>query len=471
MPLVMKRSFTYSCLLAIIFSKMILLLSCANIIPPGGGLRDSLPPKLVASLPKDSAINVTTQNITLTFDEYVTLQSASSTVIVSPNQKSLTLFDYKLRNVTIKFRDTLEPNTTYSLDFGDAIRDVNEGNIAKNFNYVFSTGNTIDNHTYGGKVILAETGKIDTALVVILHRNLSDTAVLKERPRYYTRLNGKGEFFFKHLPSGTFNVYAIPPNYLNTYADSTKSFAFKNTPVMIGANDTKRDTLFAYNAKNLVQKTATNSPVKLPGSNKEDKRLRYSVNLDNGQQDILINTVFTFNRKLGSFDSSKFVLTDTNYNPLKGYKVSVDSGMGSVTLKYPWKENAPMRILVAKDAVADTAAITLSKADTIRFFTKKEADYGSVRLRFGNLDLSKNPVLQIVAGDRIIESIPLTESEFRRKLFYAGSYDLRILYDKNKNGKWDPGEFSEKRQPEIVVLVPKPITIKANWDNEVNIAL
>lgn len=469
----MKRSFTLSCLLALIFCKMMMLSSCANIIPPGGGLRDSLPPRLMAALPKDSATNVglATQNIVLTFDEYVTLQSPASTVILSPNLKSLVLYDYKLRNVTVKLGEKLEPNTTYSFDFGDAIRDVNEGNVSKNFNYVFSTGNTIDNHTYGGKVVLAETGKIDSTLIVVLHRNLSDTAIMKERPRYYTRLNGKGEYLFKHLPSGTFNVYSIPPGYLNTYSDSTKSFAFKSTPVTVGAEDKKRDTLYAYDAKKTIPKVAAAPPVKLPGSNREDKRLRYTINLDNGQQDILINTVFTFNRKLGSFDSSKFVLTDTNYNPIKGYHFTIDTGRTTVTLKYPWKESTPLRILIAKDAVADTTATTLAKADTIKFFTKKEADYGSVRLRFGNLDLSKNPVLQIVSGEKIIESVPLTESEFRRKIFYAGSYDLRILYDTNKNGKWDPGDFSEKRQPEIVVLLPKQIAIRPNWDNEVNIAL
>ncbi len=466
----MKSSFGYTLTVLLILCKMAMLSSCANIIPPSGGLRDSLPPRLVTSFPKDSATQVKTQNITLTFDEYVTLESAASTVIVSPNQKSLTLFDAKLRNVTIKLRDTLEPNTTYSIDFGNAIKDVNEGNVAKNFTYVFSTGSTIDNHSYSGRVVLAETGKIDSTLIVVLHRNLSDSAIMKERPRYYTRLNGKGDFLFKHLPAGTFNVYAIPPGYLNTYSDSTKPFAFRSTALVIGG-DAKKDTLFAYEAKKVQPRLAAASPVKLPGSNKEDKRLRYSINFENGQQDLLANTLFTFNRKLGTFDSSKFQLTDTNYNPLKGYSFSLDTSKTRITLKYPWKESIPLRILIAKDAVADTAAITLTKADTIKFYTKKEADYGSVRLRFGNLDLSKNPVLQVVNGDRIVESVALTDSEFRRNLFYAGSYDLRILYDTNKNGKWDPGEFSRKQQPEIVVLVPRQITIKANWDNEVNIAL
>ncbi len=466
----MKRSLVNYIPPALSLLTVIMFSSCANIIPPGGGPRDSLPPKLVMAMPKDSALNTTAKNITLTFDEYVTIQGVLQTLIVSPNMKRSPQVDSKLRNVTIRIMDSLEANTTYSFDFGDAIRDVNEGNIAKGFTYAFSTGKTLDNHTYSGKVILAETGKIDSTIIVVLHRNLSDTAIYKERPRYYTRLNGKGEFSFKHLPAGTFHVYAIMPSFQQNYVDSSTYFSFKTTPLITG-KDKQTDTLYAYAPLKKVIPVAPAAIVKLPGSNKEDKRLRYAANFDNGQQDLLKNAVFTFNRKLASFDSTKVNLYDTNYHKLTGYSVSLDTGKTLLTIHYLWKENTPLRLVIQKDAVADTAGITLAKADTLRFFTKKEVDYGSVRLRFANLDLSKNPVLQIVTGEKIVESVPLTETEFRRKLFYAGSYDLRILYDINGNGKWDPGNFAEKRQPEIVYLIAKPITIRPNWDNEVNILL
>ncbi len=470
----MKRSFIQFAIVLIILFRVILLSSCANIIPPGGGPKDTLPPKLVMSLPKDSATNVSPKVITLTFDEYVTLQSAQQELIVSPTLKNSPLIDSKLRVVTIKLnRDSFEANTTYSLNFGNAIKDVNEGNIAKGFTYVFSTGNSLDHGIYKGKVILAETGKIDSSLVVMLHNNLSDTAIAKIRPRYYTRLNGKGEFSFRNLPEGVFNVYVLENSFSNRYTDSTEIFAFKNEPVTIG-NNTKPDTLFAYQEIKKKEKTATPSfsPIKLPGSNKEDKRVRYTSSLDNGEQDLLSDLVLSFTKKISHFDSTKFVLTDTNYRPLNNYSITLDTGKTKVVLKYSWKDYTPLRLLIAKDAVADSLKTTLSKADTLRFFTKRESDYGSIRLRFGNLDLSKNPVLQIWQNDKLLESVVLTGTEFRRKLFHAGSYDLRILYDKNRNGIWDPGHFfGYKRQPEIVQLIPKALTIRANWDNEVNIPL
>ena len=468
----MKQVHSFLFTVILLLSTLLLFSSCANIIPPGGGPRDSLPPRLIMALPKDSAVNVTNKNITLTFDEFVTLQNPQEAVIISPypSAKGSPLFDYKLRNVTVKLKDSLEPNTTYSLDFGDAIRDVNEGNNAREFTYIFSTGNKIDYNTYAGKVILAESGRIDSTLIVVLHKNLSDTAVIKDRPRYFTRLNGKGEFKFHHLPDGNFAVYVIEGqnNFLKRYDDSTRMFAFRNSPVTINSN-TLPDTLYAFEEFKRKPAGSSSQPRIAPG--KEDKRLKYTIDLDNGQQDLLSNLTLTFNRKLTTFDTAGFALLDTGFHKLSGYTFSLDTGKTKVVLKYKWKEASQFRLLINKEAVADSSGTMLSKADSIRFIAKRESDYGSLRIRFANLDLSKNPVLQIVIGDKITESVPLTQSDFVRKMFAPGSYDLRILYDANKNGIWDTGHFKTKQQPEVVQRVPRQLTIKGNWDNEVNISL
>lgn len=449
------------------------LSSCANIVPPSGGPRDSLPPRLVMAVPKDSATNVTFKNIVLTFDEYVTLQNPVQSLIISPNpsQQGQPLVDYKLRNVTIKLKDSLEPNTTYSFNFGDAIRDVNEGNIAQNFTYVFSTGKNIDYNTYSGKVLLAEKGKPDSTLIVLLHKNLADTAIAKERPRYYTRLNGKGEFTFRNLPQGQFAVYVLPGADLSRrYDDSTKMFAFCNSPVVVGPT-TERDTLYAFEE---VKRTEFKSAatIKPTAAARDDKRLKYTHNLDNGQQDLLSKLILRFSKKLTSFDSSKFILSDTlGFTQLPGVTVRLDSTATKVDISYPWKEAQAFRLQIAKDAATDSAGSMLAKADTIRFLAKRESDYGSIRIRIPNLDLTKNPVLQFVQAENIIESVLLTQNDFQRKRYQPGTYELRILYDTNKNGVWDTGNFKTKRQPEVVYLVPQQLAIRANWDNEVTISL
>jgi hypothetical protein len=444
--------------------------SCANIIPPGGGPRDSLPPKLIYALPKDSAVNVNPKLITLNFNEYLTLQNVNENLIVSPTIKNNPLVDSKLRTITIKIKDTLDPNTTYSLHFGESIKDVNEGNILRNFKYVFSTGKTIDDYSYKGRVYLAEKGKVDTTLLVILHNNLNDSAIVKERPRYYTRINGKGEFSFTNLSAGIFRVYVLPNDYSKKYDDSTKLFAFRSDDLVI-SNNTPYDTLYAYEAFKTVEKIT--KPTETAGKNsKEDKRLKYAADFEGGQQDLLSNLNLNFNKKLQSVDSSKIAFCDSNYKALKGYRIELDTSKTKLSFIYPWKELSSFRIVIQKDAIADTSGITLPKTDTIRFITKKEADYGSIKLRFTNLNLSKHPVLQVVESDNIVESIPLTSYELIRKLYKPGNYDLRILYDTNQNGIWDPGSFGKiKKQPEIVKLISKVFSVRSNWDNEVTIGL
>ncbi len=449
---------------------ILLFSSCANIIPPSGGARDSLPPILISALPKDSAINVSPKLITLTFDEYVSLQDINNNLIVSPTLKNLPIVDNKLRNVTVKFKDSLEANTTYSLNFGNAIKDVNEGNIIKNFRYVFSTGNTIDDFSYKGKVLLAEKGTIDSTLVVILHNNSSDTAIYKNRPRYYAKLNGKGNFEFNNLSGGYYSVYVLPNDFSKKYDDSTKLFAFRTEPILINGTNTV-DTLYAFEAYKRKASSSSTAVAATPNT-KIDNRLKYAINLENGTQDLLSPLELKFVRPLKALDSAKILFADTNFIPVKGYKLTLDTSKTILSFNYSWKEQTPFRIIIPKDAVTDTSGMGLAKSDTLKFATKKESDYGSIRLRFVNLDLKRNPVLQLVQSDKIVESIKLNSTELSRKLYRAGSYDLRILYDTNQNGIWDTGIFGKvKKQPEIVQLISKPLVVKGNWDNEVNISL
>ncbi len=449
---------------------ILLLSSCANIIPPSGGAKDSLPPNLISALPKDSAINVSPKLITLTFDEFVSLQDINNNLIVSPTLKNLPIVDNKLRNVTVKFKDSLEANTTYSLNFGNAIKDVNEGNILKNFRYVFSTGNTIDDFSYKGKVFLAEKGTIDSTLVVILHNNSSDTAIYKNRPRYYAKLNGKGNFEFNNLSGGYYSVYVLPNDFSKKYDDSTKLFAFRTDPILINGTNTA-DTLYVFEAYKR-KATSSSTAVAATPNTKTDNRLKYAINLENGTQDLLSSLELKFVKPLKIWDSAKILFADTNFIPVKGYKLTLDTSKTILSFSYPWKEQTPFRIIIPKDAITDTSGMSLAKSDTLKFATKKESDYGSIRLRFVNLDLKRNPVLQLVQSDKIVESIKLTSTELTRKLYRSGSYDLRILYDTNQNGIWDAGIFGKvKKQPEIVQLISKPLVVKGNWDNEVNIAL
>lgn len=465
----MKVTLQYLFIAIIVSAYIVGSSGCANIVPPTGGPRDSLPPRLISATPPDSSRNVRPNRVVLTFNEYVDQLQDVQSIIVSPTLPNAPVISSRLRTVTVRFTDTLDPNTTYSINFGKSIRDVNEGNVMEDFTYVFSTGRTIDANTLSGKVTLAETGKPDSTLIAVLHQDLSDSAIIKLRPRYYTRLDSAGNFTFYNLPAGRFAVYVVENDYLKRYDDSTKMFAFLNEAVTVSVN-TSPVVLYAYReAKRKAPATSGTST----GTNTRnlDKRLRYLNSEGNSGKDVLTPLQLEFNRKLKTFDSTKFVLFDTNFTRIANYRVMMDSNATRVTLQHAWSLNNVYKLIIQKDAVADAEGITLIKTDTLTITTKDAEDYGQVRLRFNNLDLSKNPVLQIVQNDVVIDSIPLTGREWRRNLFKPGEYDLRILFDANKNGKWDPGNFKLKRQPEIVQSLPRKISIRANWENEVDINL
>ncbi len=115
--------------------------------------------------------------------------------------------------------------------------------------------------------------------------------------------------------------------------------------------------------------------------------------------------------------------------------------------------------------------LTLSKSDTIRFRSKEKTNYGNLVLRFKNYDAAKHPVLQFFQGEQMVKSIPVTTTTWSDKLFEPGEYEVRILYDENNNGKWDPGSYNDKRQPEKAITLPKRISVRADWDNEKDIEL
>lgn len=441
---------------------------CANIIPPGGGPRDSLPPKLVIALPKDSATNVHTKNFMLSFDEYVTLQGIQENLIVSPTVKNTPIIDYKLKNVTIKFKDSLEENTTYTLDFGKAIVDVNESNMATGFRYIFSTGSTIDNGSYSGRVVVAATGKVDSTLIVVLHNNVNDTSIYKNTPRYYTRVNGKGNFSFKNLAPGTYAAYVIPTNFSRKYDDSTNYFGFLNNHVVV-SEQTKSDTIYAFEEVKKIEKriyASTNNK-----DTKEDKRLKYQASFNNGEQDLLTSLDLTFAKKIILKDSAAIKLVDTNFVSKEGYTLTLDSAATKLSIGYNWPAAEPFKLLVPKGSVTDSLGNTTAKSDTLSFYTKRETDYGLIKFKFPNIDTSRHPVLQITERNEVINSYSLTSNQLVIKRYKPGSYDLRILFDANKNGVWDTGSFKlNKRQPEIVIEIPKPISVRNNWDNEITVS-
>ncbi len=441
---------------------------CAQIGAPTGGPKDSIAPKLLSAYPKQFTTNFSGNKITLNFDEYVDVKDVQSNVLVSPYPKTNPIVDFKLKTVTVKLKDTLQDNTTYSIDFGNSIQDNNEGNPYRNFTYVFSTGSHIDSLKLSGKIIDAETGKPDSTLVAMLYRNANDSSVRKRKPDYIARVNSEGNFMFSFLPSETFKIYALKDgDGSKTYNSATEAFAFADNDIIV-KDTTTEINLYAYVEEKEVDKKKTQAT---PSTKNVEKKLRYKSSVSNANQDLLSDLELEFSRAIKTLDKSKVILTDTFNKTVPGVDVSIDSSQKKVILKTKWIGDAAYRIIVDKDAVTDSLDGRLSKTDTISFKTKGQSDYGSILLRFKNVNDSQHIVIQFVQDKNIVRSVHVSSAQWSEKLFPPGEYELRVLYDENNNGIWDPGNYKKMKQPEKAVTLDKKLNIKANWDNERDIQL
>jgi hypothetical protein len=460
-----KINIAITCILLILCANSsVFLTGCAQIGAPTGGPKDTIPPTLVRAAPESRTTNFPGQRIVLQFDEYIAVEDILNNVLVSPYQPIPPVISYNFRTVTVRFRDILLPNTTYSINFGNAIRDLNEGNPLKGFEFTFSTGDVIDSLSVSGNVTMSETGLVDSSVLILLYNNLSDTAVRTMDPSYIARVRGDGFFEFKNLPPGNFNVFALRDgDNSRTYNSKSEAFAFLDSSI------TLVDAISGLNLYAYEQVKAPPAPATKPKAN-ADKKLKYTTTIVAGKHDLLTGLKISFNNSIKDLPENPIVLTDSNYNLIQNSGFTADSTRKVFSADPGWKPGSDYRLII-KEGITDSAGNSISGSDTIRFSANTTEAYGRVVLRFTNLDLSEHHVLQFVQSDKIILSFPLTSTEFRNDLVPPGDYDLRILNDFNRNGIWDPGNYDERKQPERAITLSQKLSIKANWDNERDISL
>ena len=444
---------------------------CANIVPPSGGPRDSIPPYAVYAKPKDSSINIAPKEILISFNEYITTNALQEQLIVSPNIKNNPLVDQRLNMLRIRLSDSLNANTTYSFQFGNAIKDVNEGNIVQNYTYVFSTGSHIDTGKLYGKVQLAETGLVDSTLIAVLHPVENDSAIFKDKPVYYSRINGKGIFEFKFLPSKDFNIYIVPNDYNKKYDDSTKLFAFLNNTVH-PSKTTDSIQLYAFEASPKKEKKLA-SIAAAKNAKRQSPILKYSSNLEGKEKDVLSPLTLNFETPIQLNDSFSIGITDTNLVKQEGMQVTIQGGnKQQVDIQFPWEFNTDYKLLIPQKSIQDSLSNFLLKADTLRFKTKAESSYGTAILRINGFQQFEHPILLLIQDQKVKFSYPITQNLLRIDLLPPGDYQLKLLSDANQNGRWDTGKFmGNQLQPEIVRNLNLILNIRSNWDNEMNLIL
>jgi len=482
---------------SILLIASIIVAGCANISTPSGGKRDVTPPKLLSAKPGDSLTNTRVTKVVLRFDEYVSLSDVQKEVTISPilsvppNVTSLN------KHVTVKLADSLlEANTTYRISFGNAVRDVHEGNAMKGYTYTFSTGAYFDSLRLKGIVKDAATGLPDTNCIVVLYNATeNDSAIVKKKPRYITKPNASGIFRFEGLPGRSFKIYAMKDENGNqTYDGDNEMIAFADsnvsttdtaqTDITLNLFSEKQDTAKTSDPKTTTGKKSLRSKEKTTVAVTTDTNLVYTVNIDTSNISKRTFSVtdsirLTFNRKaILNTDSISLTYDSAGIAKKLPMQIRTDTTKtGLVIVKTKLTDNTIYTLNVLTGFATDTAG-RQTVSGKYKFRTLNNDDYGKINLNIpakyknkdNETDTSKAIYLLMVKADNDTVSLKkITDTTVRLTRLRPATYTFCIIVDKNRNGKWDTGDLFEKRQPEIVIPADENIVLKAAWEHTIDL--
>jgi hypothetical protein len=533
----LNKKSAFSPLKFLVFITALLIIGCASMQKPQGGPRDRTPPKLLKATPSNMTRNFSVKQIRLDFDEYFSLKNQTQEITVSPTMDKAPTFKTSKKSLVVDFKDTLQKNTTYVINFGKSIADLNEGNVLNNFTYVFSTGPHIDSLSVSGNVQNLMTQEKEKDVTVMLFPLNKDTLWAKKKPTIFAVTDSSGNFSLNNLHDGDYRIYALKEKVANRIYDKDDELvAFQTAPIHL-----KRDTanihlnlfkqepdkfrlterrfdadgkmLFIFNKpiekpsvkilyppnldaekivdfkktrdtamvymKNMdfdsirvefLQNTIPIDTVSLRKSRKEsfDRNisLKYNTSFDNKIR--AGNTlVVTTNTPIQSIDNSLITLNEDSTN-VSNFTITKDTAtMTRLSFNYKWKANSRYQLIF------NEGALTSIYGDKNKKFLKpfqldKPDNYGPLTLKVTIPDTSKGYVIELLDDQKnVVHRDPLIKSgNVVYKNYPVGKYNVRVIYDDNKNGKWDSGNVKKRIQPENIWVYPKQITLRSNWEAE-----
>ncbi|OXA82564.1 Ig-like domain-containing protein [Flavobacterium aquidurense] len=392
----LKNNFKY-----IPFLLVFLMMSCAKRGSITGGLKDTLAPVLKYSMPKNFSTDFKAKEIVLTFDEYVKLKNTNKQLIISPPMKHepIILPTTASKEITIKILDTLHPNTTYSMNFGQSIADNNEGNAYNQFKYVFSTGPYIDSLSIGGRIKDAYEKNVDNFVSVMLYEvndKFKDSVIYKEFPRYITNtLDSLRTFKLENLKAGKYLLVALKDKGNNNkFNPKDDKIGFIKHYITV-----PNDTLFELELFKESQPLKALKPIQasgnrlfLPYDSKQDFTISKPKVVLKNKNEILESIVTRFPKK----DSLQVW-----FKPLKVDSLSMEISNANYNKKFTFK---------IKDQKKDTLNITTMQSGTLHFRDRFTLESATPLVKF---DKSK---IKLTNKDSIAVDFTTEYDEFDQKL-------------------------------------------------------
>ena len=526
----------------IILALVFIVSACASVQSPTGGPRDKEPPKVVKESPKNFTTNFKSREVNIDFDEYFKLNNEYKEVSMSPAPDKAPQLKIRKKTLNIKFQDTLEANTTYTINFGNGIADFNEGNVLKNYVYVFSTGQKIDSLSISGKITDALTKKPVLDATVFLLPLKQDTLFGKKRASIFTSTDSAGNFKLKYLRNDKYKIYAVleegggdkiynsaneyigfKKEAINLTKDTTEVSMelFKQVPASFRVIDRKIENtgriLYIFNkklekpglkilepatldARKIVEFAATGdtafvwSPdltfdsitVAIQNANKNidtttirrnkrdeyNKPLTITDNLSGGRIKPGTDLILTFSSPITAINPKSISLMQDSI-PVNGLRIEKDTlSTRRYVFKYPWKKERQYILNIAENGITGLNGNT-NKPYTLQLSRDLEENYGNLTMNFSVPDTARMYVIEFLNKEnQVLQRNPLSKNTvINYVMFPVGKYTFRVIYDDNRNGKWDTGDVKEGLQPEKIWVNPTEFTLRANWDLEEKTAI
>jgi Bacterial Ig-like domain len=356
---------------------------CANIGQLNGGQKDAIPPRVLTTRSTPNfQTNFKKQPIKLVFDEYIKLDDVFKQVVISPPLDEVPeVVSKDSRSVILTFgKDVvLRENATYTINFGTAVKDLNEGNVAKNLRFVFSTGDHIDSLTVVGRIVDAVSGQPVEGALMMLYDNISDTIVRKKKPFYFGRTEKDGIARIENVREGSFKAFALvdkDQNYLFNqdverigFPDTLINVSLiNNSPQLFPPDTSTKRTDGLQNTSQITENKPKNTPKDTTASPSNVKRQTSNLTIrlfDPLKKPQLMNR-----------ETDKFGLVKLTYNQeLTAAKINYDQ-IGQTVQTEVSKDT----LLVYYDLSQETAWNLVVKNDTfpndsVRVRTKGRADF------------------------------------------------------------------------------------------------
>lgn len=490
-----NRSFLFLVLI------LISLFSCAKRGTITGGDKDITPPKMIGSTPKNLSTNFDKNIIKINFDEYVKIKDLEKNLIISPPMKTnptITPQGAAAKYIQIKINDTLQPNTTYSFNFGQSIADNNEGNAYKNFRYVVSTGKTIDSLSLEGSIKDSYEKEIPHFVNVMLYEvddKFNDSIIYKKTPRYITNtLDSLKTFKIENIKAGKYKLVALKEKN-NNYKFDPKSdkIGYYNQTITIPDQSLYELELFKEELplkfKKATQVSGNRALIPFVGDSKNTQ----VIAKHNGQE---IKTKLT---KLASKDSLQLW-----FQPIKNDSIELEIKNGAITekqiLKLRNQRNDTLKLNFTKDKILnlkdnyfveastpiekiDISKMKLIKKDSTKVDFTTNYDELNQKLEFlFKKEAEEKYSLQILPGaieDYLGKKNDSLKTSFSTKAISEyGNLKLNLQNVKtfpiiaeltDEKGNTLASEYSEKYSTiEFLLLEPKKYSLRIIYDTNKN---